>query len=177
MKFVKEVTPKGLLLPVTATRLARFGVGERVEYHSLENAMVVLKGQMTAMELLTAAQSLQNLAVELCTHLAEVCGSCGGCEDCENICPYTDLDDEEIGLPNYLRQEAGIPEDAKLCAEVDEENHYYKGCMHQRNRVLVNNSSTCICYLTQTEGGTAYTVNYARNSGLSVFNLAKIKKT
>ena len=53
--------------------------------------------------------------------------------------------------------------------------HYYKGCMHQRNRVLVNNSSTCICYLTQTEGGTAYTVNYARNRGLSVFNLAKQK--
>ncbi|NBI65999.1 DUF1273 family protein [Pseudoflavonifractor sp. 60] len=53
---------------------------------------------------------------------------------------------------------------------------YYSGCMHQRNRILVDNSSTCICYLTQTEGGTAYTVNYARVKGLSVFNLAKGKK-
>ena len=55
--------------------------------------------------------------------------------------------------------------------------NYYKGCMHQRNRVLVDNSSTCICYLTQANGGTAYTVDYAQGKGLSVFNLAKSRKT
>lgn len=31
MKFVKEITPKGLLLPVTAARLAGFRTGEKVE--------------------------------------------------------------------------------------------------------------------------------------------------
>lgn len=53
--------------------------------------------------------------------------------------------------------------------------HYFRGCMHQRNRILADNSSTCICYLNQAGSGTAYTVNYAKNKGLSVFNLAQHK--
>lgn len=55
-------------------------------------------------------------------------------------------------------------------------DHYYSGCMHNRNRYLIDNSSACICYLTQESGGTAYTVKYAKNSGLSIFNLAHRKK-
>ena len=54
--------------------------------------------------------------------------------------------------------------------------HYYSGCMHYRNRYLIDNSSACICYLTQAKGGTAYTVTYARKKGLSVFNLAQRKR-
>ena len=53
---------------------------------------------------------------------------------------------------------------------------YYNGCMHCRNRYLVDNSCACICYLTQAKGGTAYTVAYAREKGLSVFNLAQRKR-
>lgn len=50
--------------------------------------------------------------------------------------------------------------------------HYYDGCMHKRNRHLVDNSSVCICYLTKDGGGTDYTVSYARLQGLEVINLA-----
>lgn len=49
---------------------------------------------------------------------------------------------------------------------------YTKGCMHKRNRHLVDGSSVCICYLTKEDGGTAYTVNYAKEHGLEVINLA-----
>ena len=38
---------------------------------------------------------------------------------------------------------------------------YYSGCMHKRNRHLVDNSSRCICFLNEKTGGTFYTVNYA----------------
>lgn len=44
--------------------------------------------------------------------------------------------------------------------------------MHRRNRHLVDNSSACITYLTETKGGTAYTVDYATKRGLTVFNIA-----
>lgn len=47
------------------------------------------------------------------------------------------------------------------------------GYMHKRNRYLVDNSSVCVCYLTEDTGGTAYTVNYAIKSGLKVINTAK----
>ena len=52
---------------------------------------------------------------------------------------------------------------------------YYEGCMHSRNRYLIDHSSACICYLTQISGGTAYTVRYAKSKGLQVFNLAQKK--
>ena len=50
---------------------------------------------------------------------------------------------------------------------------YKKGCMHIRNRYLVDHSSLCICYLTENKGGTAYTVKYAESKGVSVVNIAK----
>lgn len=49
---------------------------------------------------------------------------------------------------------------------------YTAGCMHKRNRWLVDSSKYCICYLTQPSGGTAYTVDYAMRQGLTVWNLA-----
>lgn len=50
---------------------------------------------------------------------------------------------------------------------------YSKGCMHKRNRHLVDNSSACICYLTEKAGGTAYTVEYAKRMNLLVINAAE----
>ena len=52
-------------------------------------------------------------------------------------------------------------------------DHYYRGCMHVRNRHLVDFSSYCICYQTKETGGTAYTVNYAKEKGLTIYNLAE----
>lgn len=49
---------------------------------------------------------------------------------------------------------------------------YTQGCMHKRNRHLVDNSSVCICYLTKESGGTAYIVKYAKERGLEVINVA-----
>jgi len=51
-------------------------------------------------------------------------------------------------------------------------DNYYTGCMQARNRYMVENSSVCISYLTKTAGGSAYTVNYARKSGLEIINIA-----
>ena len=50
---------------------------------------------------------------------------------------------------------------------------YTKGCMHKRNRHLVDNSAYCICYLTKEEGGTYYTVNYAKGANLTILNVAE----
>ena len=50
--------------------------------------------------------------------------------------------------------------------------NYFNGCMQRRNRHLIDNSSLCICYLTERIGGTAYTVNYAKDKGCMVVNLA-----
>ena len=49
---------------------------------------------------------------------------------------------------------------------------YTSGCMHKRNRHLVDNSSVCICYLTRNSGGTAYTIRYAKKRNLEIINIA-----
>lgn len=50
---------------------------------------------------------------------------------------------------------------------------YFKGCMHKRNRYLVDHSNICVCYLTKNTGGTAYTVNYAISKRLAIHNVAE----
>ena len=50
---------------------------------------------------------------------------------------------------------------------------YTQGCMQKRNRLLVEGSSVCVCYCTKKQGGTFYTVRYARQKGLNLINLAE----
>lgn len=50
---------------------------------------------------------------------------------------------------------------------------YHRGCMHERNRHLVDHSSVCIAYCTRPTGGSAYTVGYARKHGLQVILLGR----
>lgn len=120
MKFVKETTANGIQIPTAALKLSGFAGGEGAELHTFQDVMVILKGRMTAMELLNAAKALQSLSVALHTHLAKVCGKC--CDCCgEGGCPAEFREDEGIVLPADLREEAGIPQDAKLQVYVDEE--------------------------------------------------------
>lgn len=71
----------------------------------------------------------------------------------------------DIIIYNHIKKQA----DEVICLS----DHYYNGCMHDRNKYLVDHSSACICYLTQLDGGTAHTVKYAKSKGLSVYNLAQ----
>jgi len=50
---------------------------------------------------------------------------------------------------------------------------YLTGCMHARNRRLVDGSDLCIAYLKHERGGTAYTCRYAKEKGLQIINLAE----
>lgn len=51
---------------------------------------------------------------------------------------------------------------------------YTRGCMLERNRMLVDGSCFCIGYCTTETGGSAYTLNYAKKKNLRVINLASL---
>lgn len=53
---------------------------------------------------------------------------------------------------------------------------YSGGCMHKRNRHLVNYSGYCVSYCTKTGGGTAYTVGYAKQNGLEIIDIARFQQ-
>ena len=50
---------------------------------------------------------------------------------------------------------------------------YYRGCMQKRNRYMVDHSVICLCYLTETSGGTKYTIDYCKKQGKEIINLAR----
>ncbi len=51
---------------------------------------------------------------------------------------------------------------------------YERGCMHARNRQLVEQSGVCVAYMSRETGGTAYTVSYAKQHNLRIINIAEM---
>jgi uncharacterized phage-like protein YoqJ len=70
---------------------------------------------------------------------------------------------------NDKRVLANLLERADEVVYVSED--YRPGCMHKRNRYMVDRASFCIAYCTKKTGGTAYTVKYAQKSGMEIKNL------
>ena len=87
-------------------------------------------------------------------------------------------------LPCLTQTRGWRPEDVteyeRIKAQADKvvytSQQYTRGCMHRRNRHLVDNSGVCVCYLTRESGGTAYTVRYAEKQGLKIVNISLVKK-
>lgn len=50
-------------------------------------------------------------------------------------------------------------------------DEYAPGCMHKRNRHLVDRSAVCVAYCTRSTGGSAYTLSYAQKCGRRVIVL------
>ena len=67
---------------------------------------------------------------------------------------------------------------SKILAEADEvvyvSEEYTGECMRKRNRFMVDNSCAVLTYIQRPFGGTAYTVNYALDSGRRVINILEV---
>ena len=48
---------------------------------------------------------------------------------------------------------------------------YTRGCMHERNRFMLQNSLYCVSYCRKNSGGTFYTVNEAKKMGRTLIEL------
>lgn len=146
----KEKTNLDILLPASACEVCGFTEEEKLELHAAEDALVIVKTKMTAMELVHVIEALSAIASELTVHLAKACGLCNNCGDSPDLCgncsekqkkefkgaaadPVEWVKDcelcrslleagGEIKLPDYLLEEAGISKDAKLTASADEES-------------------------------------------------------
>lgn len=50
-------------------------------------------------------------------------------------------------------------------------HRYFNGCMQARDRFMVDNSGVLVCFLRKSDGGTFYTVNYAKKKGIKIIEL------
>jgi ferredoxin len=112
----EKKNPMYVRVPFEDLNLSGLDEAEHLELHTRNDAVVLMKKEMTAVELLSAIESLTDLSMELLVHLASACGKCDGCE---GNCPFGETGD--IRLPRYLLDEADIPVDAKLQAVPDPE--------------------------------------------------------
>ena len=109
MNFNTKITREGLSIPKSAARASGFASWEDLRGHALPQAIAVLKKQMTARELLAAADSLYQLFLSL---LLELLNRCGQCDNCGDGCPFAlerqarlteeELADLGISLPDHL---------------------------------------------------------------------------
>ena len=73
------------------------------------------------------------------------------------------------------RKQENIDEYNKIIAQADSVEYisqeYQKGCMHERNIIMVDRSSLCIAYLKHKNSGTFYTVTYAADNLVDIINI------
>ena len=113
-KFTKNTTKKKLVIPNVVLELSGLEKGDPVEIRTVDDAVVILRKEMTAMELVRAIDSLQSTVLDLTLHLVDVCGPCEDCTGTE-VCP-ADPSRTATVIPDEIREEAHIPAGVKLCA-------------------------------------------------------------
>ena len=119
MKFNKVNSDEGILIPRPVLKVAKLFGEDKLELHVMDGALVLIRGSMTAMELINTIEEIEKVSINLSIHLADACGPCTDCAEC----PGDDFGDPDIDLPDYLLDEAGIPCNAKLVASVNAEEN------------------------------------------------------
>ncbi len=131
-------TQPEMMLPERVYELCGFNDKDTLALHAGEDTLVILKGQMTAIELVHVISMLGEMATELTVALAKACGRCNNCGDeddgahgdsgengpdqwVESCSLCRDLLDnsQTIHIPDYLLEEAGISSGTKLEASAD----------------------------------------------------------
>jgi len=115
MEKTKQKVKGFLCLPITELVEKKIGDVGKLEATTIKNGLVLLKSEMTAMEVVETLQGLKEVVEELYITLAGTPGTFQCC-DCQTE------DAVSIKLPEFILEDAGIPKDAKLCTYTSEDS-------------------------------------------------------
>lgn len=115
MEKTKQKVKGFLCLPITELAEKKIGDVGKLEAITIKNGLVLLKSEMTAIEVAETLEGLEQVSKELYQTLAEAAGVCEKCS-----CRTETEDAVSIKLPEFILEDAGIPKDAKLCAYTSE---------------------------------------------------------
>ena len=122
MKKVIIANPAEVHISAVDLEQANLGEWESLELHPLNQAAVVIPGQMTAMELIHTAESLQGLAADLLAALGAACEQCDGCQT-DLLCDLmTGEIRPEVSIPDYVLEGSSLDPDYKLTLVVNAED-------------------------------------------------------
>ena len=131
---------QAIILPDGACEKAGFTERDTLEICADNGVFVLYKENMTALELANTIDSLSTLASELIVALAAACGTCDNCGENEydnmicgrckgrpvqwvsecDLCNSLLNERQDVHIPEYILEEAGILPCSKLKAYVDE---------------------------------------------------------
>lgn len=121
MKKADEKVKGVLCFPIVESTEKKIGDVNKLEAAVIQNGVVFMKSEMTALEVVETITELKNIAEELFVTLAKSAGICGESE-CPYECVYETEAAVDIKLPQFLLEDANIPKDAKLCAYTNSES-------------------------------------------------------
>ena len=125
MNFIYDSAKDTSLIPPAALKLSGLANAEKLEITTMDGAVILTKAKMTAMEYIKLLTALTAHTGQMLLTLRDTCGHCDKCD--EDECACRDLSIEElcrpaITVPDWAREEADIPSDAKLDCYVDEDS-------------------------------------------------------
>lgn len=129
MKFIliKNSRKENLSVPAAALQIAGMESEERLEAHVADDAIAVIKKEMTALEMITVIEFLDKLSTELEVRLAAACGICQDCGLCDNNKENTFCVDgrclkSELQISSDVMEQAGFFPDDFFSLEVSGES-------------------------------------------------------
>lgn len=120
-KFVMN-EPSEVFVSVADLEAANLNEWEQLELHLLDQAAVVIPGEMTVMEVIRTAEALQGLASDLLVAIGNACEKCDSC-NVELLCNLMKGEIRpEVSIPPEVLAEAGTDPDSNLACEIDPES-------------------------------------------------------
>ena len=101
---------------ISAAELENANLSEwnRLELHLLDQAAVVIPGQMTVMELIRVTEALQGLASDLLSAIGAACENCDNCQMDKPCQLMTEPIQPDVSVPRHTLADAGLDENCKL---------------------------------------------------------------
>lgn len=100
--IINEKSKPDYSLTIPSDVIEQIGLAkaEAGEVHIFDHSLLLLKGELTAPELISTCESLREFAGELMVKLASACGLCKNCK----VCPIDSEDEGSLlfGLPDSV---------------------------------------------------------------------------
>ena len=116
---------KAITIAPAALKLSGIPDDAKLELTTLDGAVILTRSKMTAMEYVKLLTELTAHVGQMLLTLRDTCGHCDECDEDECACrdlPIEELIRPAVTVPDWAREEADIPSDAKLGCYVDEDS-------------------------------------------------------
>ena len=116
---MKETKNKHVLeLPREVLKASGLANGQELGALSLDGVVLLTRDSMPIVDLLQMLDTLHRYAAAMLTQIAVECGPCEKAD--ESLTADDVLEECEVTIPAWAREQAGIPENAKLACFVNE---------------------------------------------------------